>query len=505
MRIAVACALALAVVAVVVLSVTFSGALASIKRMRQTDEIVKAVFELKLLATEYQHSQIQRVRDQWQSRYTSFLTKLEEVQPQTERQEFVLSHMMENHASLGNTFAAFDDVPSPSSGESNDRNETLHNRMMARMDASLMAMISDANQLSDSIYRDMVRGQWEAIITLAVSSVAMVGLIVGLTVMIHRAAIKPMFKLQQDTAVIGAGDLDHRTLIRTYDEIGALSSAFDAMVDKLKSVMARRDELDREICQRELAEKELRKALGELQRSNRDLEQFAYVASHDLQEPLRKVIAFGSLLEDEYADKLEDDGRLYIHNMEDASRRMQRLITDLLKYSRVTTRGERFVTVDMNETVQGVLSDLDERIHETKARVDVGDLPVVDADPTQMRQLMQNLIGNALKFHKPNEKPHVKVYTEEPPSLNGDGVLCAHMVVEDDGIGIEDQYAERIFGVFQRLHGRHEYDGSGIGLAVCRRIAERHRGTVVMRSKKNEGARFLVNLPLEQDREDKEG
>lgn len=501
---AIACAFALVVVGVIVLSIAFSGLVVSIKRMRQTDEIVKAVFELKLLATEYQQSQIQRIRDQWQSRYTSFLDELRDVQPRTEKQQFILAHMMANHASLGHTFAAFDDIPPPSSDESRIRHEALHNRMMARMDASLMAMVSDANQLSDSIYRDMVRGQWQAITTLGISLLAMVGVIVGLTIMIHRAAIRPLFKLQQDTAVIGAGDLDHRTLIRTSDEIGELSKAFDTMVERLRSVMARRDELDREISQRKLAEEELRKTLDELRCSNRDLEQFAYVASHDLQEPLRKVIAFGSLLEDEYADKLEDEGRLYVHNMEDASQRMQRLISDLLKYSRVTTRGERFVPVEMNDTVQGVLSDLEERIRETEGTVDVAELPVIDADPMQMRQLMQNLVGNAFKFHREGENPHVKVYVEKPPSLDGDGVLCAHMVVEDNGIGIDEKYVERIFGVFQRLHGRYEYAGSGIGLAVCRRIAERHGGTVVVRSKQNEGAKFIVSLPVKHTEGDKE-
>lgn len=246
---------------------------------------------------------------------------------------------------------------------------------------------------------------------------------------------------------------------------------------------------------------QLQAANKELARSNQDLEQFAYAASHDLQEPLRKVMAFGSLLEKEHGEALKDEGRDYIQRMQNATQRMQCLINDLLMYSRVTTRGQAFVPVDLNETVQGVLSDMETRVRETNARVEVTPLPVIEADPTQMRQLLQNLIGNALKFHKKGLAPCVKV------SANGcgpeSGVIPAgwashcRITVEDNGIGFDERHKERIFGLFQRLHGRHEYEGTGLGLSVCRRIAERHGGTITATGTEGEGARFTVILPTE--------
>jgi light-regulated signal transduction histidine kinase (bacteriophytochrome) len=166
----------------------------------------------------------------------------------------------------------------------------------------------------------------------------------------------------------------------------------------------------------------------------------------------------------------------------------------------VSTRGSAFAAVDLNETVRDVLSDLEVCVRETKAEVDVGHLPTVRADATQMRQLLQNLIGNALKFHKDGEPPRVKVDAEvpgsRPASAEGSPPPFCRLTVEDNGIGFDPQYAERIFGLFQRLHRRQEYSGSGIGLAVCRRIVERHGGTITAGSKPGEGARFVATLPL---------
>lgn len=255
------------------------------------------------------------------------------------------------------------------------------------------------------------------------------------------------------------------------------------------------------ISRRQRAEVGLRRKTAQLARSNQDLEQFAYSASHDLQEPLRKVMAFGSLLEKEYGATLEGDGHLYLDSMAKATRRMQTLINDLLGYSRVTTRGKTFVAVDLNEVVRGVLSDLEVRIGETHAQVNVGDLPAIHADPTQMRQLLQNLIGNALKFHKRDEHPVITVSAEPVADAAGPPAHC-RIRVKDNGIGFDEKYLERIFGVFQRLHGRDEYEGSGIGLAVCRKIVERHGGTITATSQPGEGATFSVTLPLKHTVQD---
>ena len=498
----------LAVVMAAILVNAFTGVLANIRCKRQTGEIVKGAFELKILATDYAHSRSPRARQQWRSKCASFRDGLDAAETWTQRQRFIIDRMRNNHASLRRTFDALHGVAPDTPDARKLRRESMYNRMTAKLDACLLALFSDANQLSEAISREMVADQRKAILSVVLSSLAMVGVIVGLAVMINRSAIVPLYKLQVDTDVIGGGNLDHRARIESKDEVGDLSRAFDRMVDRLKSVMARRDELDREVTQRERAEHSLREALSDLKRSNQELEQFAYSASHDLQEPLRKVVAFGSLLSNEHGDRLEDEGRQYIEIMLKATRRMQDLINDLLTYSRVTTRGKAFVTVDMNEVVRGVLSDLETRIAETDATVDVGDLPEIEADPTQMRQLMQNLIGNALKFHRPGEQPHVKVRAvaagaegERPAAPSAP--QC-RIEVEDDGIGFEEKYTDRIFAVFQRLHQRQEYGGSGIGLSVCRRIVERHGGTITTRSRAGEGATFIVSLPVKQEQKAEE-
>ena len=262
--------------------------------------------------------------------------------------------------------------------------------------------------------------------------------------------------------------------------------------------------LEVEVAERRRAEVALERQAQELARSNSELEQFASVASHDLQEPLRKIQAFGDLLTSKSGDALNDDGRDYLQRMKDAASRMQDLIAGLLTLSRVTTQVQPHVAVDLYDLTQGVLSDLESRIERTHGRVEVGDLPVIEADPLQMRQLMQNLISNALKFQKPEESPVVRVEGRFVNGTNGaddrtpSGGNLLELTVRDNGIGFDEGYADKIFGIFQRLHGRSAYEGAGIGLATCRKIVERHDGTISARSAPGEGATFVVTLPIKQ-------
>jgi PAS domain S-box-containing protein len=248
------------------------------------------------------------------------------------------------------------------------------------------------------------------------------------------------------------------------------------------------------------SEAELIKFAAKLEASNRELQDFASVASHDLQEPLRKIQAFGDRLKTKYADALGDGGRDYLERMQNAAGRMQTLINDLLTFSRVTTKAQPFVTVDLAEVAAGVVSDLEARVERSGGRVEMGEMLTLDADPLQMRQLLQNLIGNALKFHKPDEPPLVRVWCERAASGGADegepalGGLC-RIHVADNGIGFDEKYLDRIFTVFQRLHGRHAYEGTGVGLAVCRRIAERHGGGITATSEPGRGSTFVVTLP----------
>ncbi len=231
----------------------------------------------------------------------------------------------------------------------------------------------------------------------------------------------------------------------------------------------------------------------ELQRSNQELQDFAYVASHDLQEPLRKIQAFGNLLEEEYGKQL-GEGKSYLDRMRNSAGRMRVLIEDLLTFSRVTTKAQPFAQVDLNVIMHDVIDDLSSRLQTTQGNIEVeGDLPTLEADPRQMYQMLQNLLGNALKFHQPGQPPHVRVHTELREL--SDAPKEYMLFVEDSGIGFDEKYLDRIFTVFQRLHGRGSYEGTGIGLAVVRKIVERHGGTITASSTPGKGSTFIVTLP----------
>jgi PAS domain S-box-containing protein len=236
------------------------------------------------------------------------------------------------------------------------------------------------------------------------------------------------------------------------------------------------------------AEEELRKSAADLVRSNQELEQFAYVASHDLQEPLRKIQAFSDLLLKTCGPALGEEGNDYLQRILGAAGRMRTLIQDLLALSRITSQARPFVKVDLNAIAQETRADLEVTIAETGAEITTRDLPVVRADPAQMRQLFLNLIGNALKFRREGEPPRVMVSGKRDAER-------VEVAFEDNGIGFDCKYADRIFKPFQRLHARDRYPGTGIGLAICKKIVERHGGSVTVSSAPGRGATFVVTLP----------
>jgi light-regulated signal transduction histidine kinase (bacteriophytochrome) len=266
---------------------------------------------------------------------------------------------------------------------------------------------------------------------------------------------------------------------------------------RTKELKEANERLQRELEERKITENKLKKSqknlkslIEELKRSNEELQQFAYVSSHDLQEPLRTITSFTQLIERRYKDKLDSDADEFIEYIVDAAKRMQTLINDLLNYSRVATRGKEFELTNTEEILENTKFNLYASIKENSAQITHENLPKIMADKRQMIQLFQNLIGNAIKFKKPDEPPKIHIKARKDKNRN-EHVFSVH----DNGIGMDPQYAERIFIIFQRLHTQDEYEGTGIGLAVSKRIVERHGGHIWVESEPGAGSTFYFTLP----------
>ncbi|MGB0909925.1 MAG: ATP-binding protein [Nitrospirales bacterium] len=293
--------------------------------------------------------------------------------------------------------------------------------------------------------------------------------------------------------------LEHDVLRRQSIESQLAQSVRD-LEQRNRELSEARDQALIEVHERERADLALRHKTEELVRSNHELDQFASVAAHDLQEPLHTIQVFSDLLRVKCGQSLPSSGSEFLHRILKASSRMQRLIQDLLVYSRLEHQDRVPEPVALREVVEDILSDFAVRIDEQQARIEVGELPVIESDPTHIRQLLQNLIGNALKFHKPDEPPVIRLSAclmKERRHKDGQHAdqLC-QLCIEDEGIGMDAQYTDRIFGMFKRLHGRDEFEGTGIGLAVCKKIVDRCGGHITVQSEVGKGSTFLVTLPM---------
>ncbi len=246
------------------------------------------------------------------------------------------------------------------------------------------------------------------------------------------------------------------------------------------------------------AEEQLKSYAEKLERSNEELLQFAFIASHDLQEPLRKVKSFGDMLRKQYAPALGEQGSEYLDRMCNGAGRLQEMISSLLEYSRVFTMGSGFVSVDLGEIVRDVVSDLEWQIERAGAEVAADWLPTVEADPAQMRRLFQNLISNSLKFCG-KTRTIIRISCRPDENTTGKGQTW-RIFVQDNGLGFDQSKAESIFSLFTRLHARSAYEGHGMGLAICRRIVERHGGRIEARGERGKGATFIITLPAYQQR-----
>jgi signal transduction histidine kinase len=319
-------------------------------------------------------------------------------------------------------------------------------------------------------------------VTLGVIAALLLLTVVGTALALRRLVSRPLERLAASARRVAGGELSHHVELAGPTDIMELGADVEGMRLRLAD----------ELTAVEQARLQLAAAVEELGRSNAELEQFAYVASHDLQEPLRKVTSFCQLLQERYGGELDERADQYIEFAVDGAKRMQELINDLLAFSRVGRIVGRRVSVELRSLLDAALRDLEDALTETGGEVTVGDLPTVEVEPSLLRTVFQNLLSNALKFHGA-EPPHVHV---DSTRESGEWLIS----VSDNGIGVEPEYAERIFVIFQRLHGRESYEGTVIGLAMCRKVIEHHGGRIWLDTDYRPGTRICFTLPAQPDR-----
>jgi signal transduction histidine kinase len=375
--------------------------------------------------------------------------------------------------------------PSPTPGDRATRSAASFARVtsaLGALSADIAARRADAKERLDDASRSTT-------VSFFVIAGALAMALVAVALAMNRAVTRPLGRLAADARIVSRGDLGHGLAADGPADVVGLAEDVDSMrrriLADLAEVRASRMRLEEQAHELELKARDL-------ERSNAELEQFAYVASHDLQEPLRKVASFCQLLQRRYEGQLDERADQYIGFAVDGAKRMQSLISDLLAFSRVGRADAPLVEVALDDIAQTAQDNLTSRVERTGARIDVGPLPVVDGDPVLLVAVFQNLMGNALKFHG-EDPPVVRVSADRV-----DGMWT--ITCRDEGIGIDPEYAERIFAIFQRLHPKESYEGTGIGLALCRKIVEHHGGRIWLDTAVPTGATFRFTLPVRQER-----
>ncbi len=303
--------------------------------------------------------------------------------------------------------------------------------------------------------------------------------------------IRQATALVQATQKLAKGDLTARSGISyKQGELGQLAQSFDDMADEI----AERD------ADRDRYESELKEYMLNLEHSNEELRNFTNVASHDLQEPLRKIQTFGEMLQDRYSGQLDPRGMNYLQRMRDSAARMQLLLSETLTFSRSINKEYRFSKVKLEQVIRQVLIDLDWQVEQNKANIEISELPTLEGDEVQLSQLFQNLISNALKFHSTGRQPEINIYSPYPKDVTDNEGMC-EIRIQDNGIGFKEKYLDRIFQPFQRLDTNGEFPGIGMGLTICRKIVDNHGGTISAHSSPGKGTTFVVRLPKIQFKE----
>jgi signal transduction histidine kinase len=484
------------------------------------NSIEQTARELSYLSNDYLLNREAPQLARWQSKFDSLSNDINRLSIEDPRQRLLAEQIQVNATHLQSVFSdvskAIQTASIPGAAQADELEFTRVS--WSRLEVQNQNIIFNASLLAQRLLDEEDQLRQTSILLVYALAAIFAGYLLSNYLLIYRRVLQALARLQAGTRMIGAGKLTYQIDDLEKDEFGELSRAFNQMTTNLREITTSKIDLEREIAERQLAEEALiasearlrqlvdaeikaQAALAEyaekLKSSNQELEQFAFIASHDLKEPLRKIRTVGEMIERRMTGKLDVETQGLFIRLLSAAERMQAMIDDLLELSRAGRRDEPFIPVSLTDLAGEVISDLEVRIRATGGQVEILPLPVIEADPLQMRQLLQNLIGNALKYHQPGVQPQVKVWCqEETPMTDNRGAITLY--VQDNGIGFKEEYVSKIFMPFTRLHGRDAYEGTGMGLAICQKIVDRHHGKITAHSTPGTGSTFMVTLPMKQ-------
>ncbi|MDD5207569.1 MAG: ATP-binding protein [Desulfobacterales bacterium] len=455
------------------------------RKQRVYYSITNKVFALNVLSDSYFLHPNERSKEQLHLVRQSLAKHLAQMEPGDSIEQAYYEDLADSHERV---IVLFEKVVQEIGTNAGGGSREIRERLSSQLRNELSLMSSRASSLFFTGQKRLRTFQTRGGILL-IALICCMLLVSGIVLLRTEGFISSsLARLRRGIQRAGEEKLDNPVEVQGPDEIAEVAKAFNQTTAKLKSA---REALETEATERKKASDELKRSMERLEIKNRELQEFSFIASHDLNEPLRKIQTFGSLLEEKSADRLGEQEKDYISRMAGAANRMQELLNALLRYSRVDTKGQEFRAANLDDIVREAVSDLDVMIGEIGARVEIGPVCSVTGDPLQLRQLFQNLIANSLKYYRSEVTPFIRVHGEED---NGN----CRILVEDNSLGFDEKYLDKIFQPFQRLHGRNEYPGTGIGLAICKKIVERHRGNITAKSIPGKGSTFIVSLPVGQ-------
>ena len=428
--------------------------------------------ELRSLGFEYVLNREARILDQWQHLHGAMGTILNKIRAKGAEELRIFQTIKQDRAAAKALIGKLETLSKTPVTQRNKYGETILINQLLLKTQDLVSRAFELESTYDArvVKADKTQNMW---IIIFISGLALVTL--GINWFFAHSIGGPLALLTAGANALGEGHLDHRINLKREDELGELAAAFDSMADQILMAYA---ELEHRVQQR----------TSELTAANKELEAFAYTVSHDLRAPLRAMDGFARIVMDDYAPRLGDEGRRQLGIIRDNAQRMSRLIDDLLNFSLMGRHEIALSEIDMTALATGVAEELRLQEPHRKIKIDIGHLPRIPGDTSMMRQVWVNLIANAIKFTRPQPEAHIEI-----SSLTEAGENI--YIVKDNGVGFDMQYADKLFGVFHRLHGQEEFEGTGIGLAIVKRIIDRHGGRIWAESAVNGGATFFFALP----------